>query len=60
MPTIEVEVEVKCERCGADLTMSSSATSRGNTHVIAVEPCDDCLSKSHDEGYNLAECELEG
>lgn len=58
MPTIEVEVEVKCERCGADLTMSSS--SHRNTHVITIEPCDDCLSKSHDEGYNLAECELAG
>lgn len=60
MSTIEVEVEVACDKCGADLTITSTSTASRNISKIVVAPCDDCLTKSHDEGYNLAECELAG
>lgn len=61
MPTIEAEFEVYCT-CGNGLcgnTTTSKSTLGGP--AIEVEPCEKCLSRANDEGYEegLKEAEEE-
>ena len=58
MSTIEVEVEAACDKCGADLTITSTATASRNISKIVVAPCDDCLSDAKDNGYSQAVDEM--
>ena len=60
MPEIEIEIEIYCS-CGAGLCRQSSAgktKGRGQPY-FTVEPCEDCLKKErelgYDEGYKQAE-----
>lgn len=45
--TLKLRLEVVCERCGTDL----DAYQHG--HCIYVKPCDYCLYKEHENGYDL-------
>lgn len=45
---IDVGVELKCSKCGADLSGSGHKTKYGGP-VIDVEPCEDCLEKERGE-----------
>lgn len=58
MSIIEVEVEVECDKCGADLTITSTSTASRNISKIVVAPCDNCLSDAKDNGYSQAVDEM--
>lgn len=45
---VEVEVEIWCEKCGAGLCNTVSII--GNQ--IKVPPCEDCMSKEKEAGYD--------
>ncbi len=58
MPTIQasIEVEIWCS-CGEGLCNKSDITTRnshycGEKHSITVEPCQKCLDKARDDGYD--------
>lgn len=50
-PEITVTIEVYCE-CGAHLCNNSSGGTRGSWPTITVKPCEDCLQKERDAGYD--------
>jgi hypothetical protein len=59
--TVEVEFEVFCGSCNADLCFQSSfrkSYNRGEDQLM-VESCKECLEKAHEEGQKEALEELE-
>lgn len=55
MPLVEVEIEVEvfCAKCGSSLcnqTESTEAYNRGQK-CFRVDPCESCLKKAEDDGY---------
>ena len=58
MSIIEVEVEAACDKCGADLTITSTSTASRNISKIVVAPCDDCISDAKCDGYSQAVDEM--
>lgn len=54
MPTfqIDVEFEVFCDSCGAGLCRQTRENNSGGRGLsISVEPCERCLTKANDSGY---------
>ena len=51
MPSLDIDVEIECS-CGADLSNQSTGSTFRNGLYIEVEPCEDCLNKAHNEGYD--------
>jgi len=55
MPSIEVEFEVWCSKCGAGLCLNvTPRQSRGygsQTPGVDIEPCEKCLENAREEGY---------
>lgn len=45
MPEITTSIEVLCESCGKELSASVK-----NDTTVKVEPCQDCLDKSYEDG----------
>ena len=52
MALLEIEFNVICS-CGADL--SATEERKGVLQHIVVEPCEECLSQSYNEGMETAE-----
>ena len=50
---IDIEVVVKCAKCGIDLSTNESRTKYGDPQ-IDVYPCEDCIEKSYEDGYSEA------
>lgn len=52
MSEVTVNIIVECS-CGNDLSGQAEGGSdhKGNP-VITVEPCEKCLERAHDEGYD--------
>ena len=51
MPEITTSFEVYCGSCGAGLCGNSRNASTRRGEAIEVEPCETCLEKARDEGY---------
>lgn len=54
MSEITVRIEIFCARCGAGLCNQTSerpAISR-QTPAFDVEPCEECLRRAREEGYD--------
>jgi len=51
MPEISIDIEIFCS-CGAGLCNKSSDSSRRGRPSFTVEPCETCLAKYYDEGYD--------
>ena len=47
---IEIEFNVECVECGADLTADVTPGAYRKPAVIKVTPCTVCLDKARDEG----------
>lgn len=64
MPNIEItqNVDVWCAKCGAALCNQTDVTYRGreNTPSFLVTPCETCLEKARDEGYEEGKAEGAG
>lgn len=54
----DVEVVVKCSRCGDDLSTQETRTRYGNPQ-IDVAPCETCMEEQHDKGFNEAKEEFD-
>jgi len=52
MPTLWLDFEVYCARCGAGLCNNcTEGKTRGRgIPMITVEPCDKCLEEKYEEG----------
>ena len=52
MPTIDVDIEIFCAKCGAGLCNQTEATRtlRRNLSSFRVEPCGACLNAAWEEG----------
>lgn len=50
MPTLEHEFEVWC-RCGEGLCNQTDTVNKPRKHGIIVTPCQKCLEKEFDRGY---------
>lgn len=51
MPTIDLEIEVWCS-CGEGLCNQSTGGSGRRGPHITVEPCEKCLSRARNDGYD--------
>jgi hypothetical protein len=51
MPDIEVNIELYCAGCGAGLCANGTATTRRHHPCFDIEPCQKCLEKADDSGY---------
>ncbi len=58
-PSIEVDIEVFCGRCGTGLCQNSSSgrTSGRQQPYFNVDPCEKCLDEAKQEGYEEREKE---
>ena len=45
----DVEIDVLCDHCGNELTVSEESESSWNNAKINVEPCETCLEKAKEE-----------
>jgi hypothetical protein len=52
MPEFTVDFEVYCGKCGAGLCKQSNTEVRRGVPRVTVEPCNNCMSDSRDEGYS--------
>lgn len=52
MPSIDVEIEVYCDRCGAGLCGDTNVINKRNQSAFSVSPCSRCLEREYDLGYN--------
>jgi len=57
VPDIEVNIEVLCAACGAGLCNQTNTGKHRNQPAMFVEPCQECLRKEHDAGYEEGEKE---
>ena len=63
MPSITVEFEVFCERCGRGLcaTVTESNVKRyGTDKQYTLPPCVDCMKDTYDEGFEKGYDERDG
>jgi hypothetical protein len=51
MPSMDVEFDLACAKCHKTLDGATFKKANG-FNVVEVEPCDDCLQRERDEGYN--------
>lgn len=61
MPTLELEFEVFCGKCGNGLCNNTREGKTRNRQYpcINVDPCEKCLTESRDDGYNTGYAEAE-
>ena len=52
MPTFEVEFEVFCS-CGEGLCNQSTTSLTRQGLIVKVEPCEKCLKKAQDDGWEI-------
>lgn len=54
MPTVKVEIDLTCDRCGESLVGNYSSPDRYTFDVatIRVEPCEKCLDDVTEKAYN--------
>jgi len=61
MSAIEIDIEIFCARCGAGICNNATASrtkGRGQP-CFEIEPCETCLEKAKDEGYQEGKAEAE-
>lgn len=53
MPSVEVEIEVFCKRCGIGICNNTNVgrTKGRGQQYFEVEPCEKCLENEKNEGY---------
>jgi hypothetical protein len=51
MPEIAVEIELYCARCGEGICANGTATRKRNQECFVIEPCETCLSRASDKGF---------
>lgn len=56
MPTLELEFEVFCSRCGAGLcwTCTEGKTKGRGMPYISLPPCDKCMEREYERGRDDA------
>ena len=59
MPTMAVEFEVFCAKCGAPLCDKTETKLTRYGPRIDVGPCEKCISEAHDKGYSEGQDEYE-
>ena len=59
MPEITINVEVFCGKCGAGLCRNTDVTSHHGQDAFTVEPCQRCLDREYEVGYEAGKADTE-
>ena len=51
MAEVNIDIEVRCDTCGSDLTVEVSGGIKYIPDFI-IEPCEKCLDDARSEGYD--------
>lgn len=59
-PSIEIDIEIFCGRCGQGLCQNSSSgrTREKQQPYFNVDPCERCLDEAKQEGYEERDKEI--
>lgn len=53
MPEIEVSIELYCGGCGGGICHNANVSSKhSNRPAFTVDPCEKCMERSDQEGYD--------